>query len=213
MQGVAQIEKDFYFIQQVTRPGWFCGIYVITGADSIGIVDSGFENTPSEYLLPFLKEIGRAPTDVSMLFNTHGDGDHMLGNAAVKELCGAKTACHEDEADAIEGIDILVKDGDAIGLGDRTFTVVHCPGHRAGNCCLFDTSASLLIAGDTIVGTQAELIRLGKQPYIASLKKIRALHPVKVIMSHPFEPAGKNVLEGEEIADMIEASIEVAQKL
>ena len=49
MEGVVQIEKDFYFIRQVTRPGWFCGIYVITGADSIGIVDSGFENTPSEW--------------------------------------------------------------------------------------------------------------------------------------------------------------------
>jgi glyoxylase-like metal-dependent hydrolase (beta-lactamase superfamily II) len=137
----------------------------------------------------------------------------MLGNAAVKQLCGAKTACHEEEADVIGDIDIRLKDGDSIDLGDRTFTVVHCPGHRAGNCCLFDQTASLLIAGDTIVGTREELIRLGKEPYIASLKKLRALNPAKVIMSHPFDPAGKNVLEGSEVADMIEASIEIAEKL
>jgi hypothetical protein len=34
-----------------------------------------------------------------------------------------------------------------------------------------------------------------------------------MIMSHPFMPAGKNILKGQEINEMIETSIEVAEKL
>ena len=211
MADAIKIEDDIYFVQQPTRPQWFIGITVIVGANDLGLVDTGFDNTPGEYLLPFLKEIDRDPMEISAIYNTHGDGDHIEGNDAVKKLCNAKITCYEAEAPAIENADLTLADGETIVLGDRTFTVIHCPGHRAGNSCLFDKDASLLIAGDTIVGTRSELIRIGSEPYIASLKKILALSPSTVVMSHPFDPAGKNVLRGEEISKMIEASIKVAE--
>lgn len=211
MTSATKIEHDIYYVGHPSRPGWFCGITVVIGARSLGLVDTGYENTPEDYLLPFLQEIGRNPSDISAVYNTHGDGDHVLGNAAVKRLSGATIACHEKEAEAIGNVDVPLSDGQTIDLGDRTFTVVHCPGHRPGNTCLFDKQTSLLLAGDTIVGEKSELIRMGSRPYIASLQKISALSPVKVIMAHPFPPAGKIVLEGSEITDMIQASIRVAE--
>jgi glyoxylase-like metal-dependent hydrolase (beta-lactamase superfamily II) len=211
MKGVQRIDDDLFFLQHPTRPGWFCGITVVVGSQSLGLVDTGFEETVRDYLLPFLNEIGRDPADISMVYNTHGDGDHVQGNAAVKELGDAKIACHEVEASSITHVDLSLKDGDTLALGDRTFTVVHCPGHRPGNSCLFDRVGSLLISGDTIVGTRSELIRMGAEPYIASLRKILGLAPATVVMSHPFAPAGKNVLAGDEVAEMIEASIKIAE--
>ncbi|MBN1686904.1 MAG: MBL fold metallo-hydrolase [Spirochaetales bacterium] len=211
MENVHKIEDDLYYVQHPTRPGWFCGITVVVGADSLGLVDTGYANTPEEYLLPFLEEIGRSPQEITTVYNTHGDGDHIEGNAAVKKLSGAQFACYTSEAEAIRNVDLSLSDGQTIALGDRTFTVIHCPGHRQGNSCLFDKESSLLIAGDTIVGTRRELIRIGTEPYVASLRRILNLSPATVVMSHPFDPAGKNVLRGAEISAMVEASITIAQ--
>ena len=213
MEKAIKIEDDIYFVAEVTRPQWFIGMTVLIGKENLGIVDTGFENTPEEYLLPFLKEIGRDPMEITAIYNTHGDGDHVQGNDAIRKLCNAKITCFEGEAQAIGNADLTLAEGESIELGDRTFTVIHVPGHREGNSCLFDKEASLLIAGDTIVGTRSELIRIGKEPYIASLKKILALSPETVVMSHPFEPAGKNVLRGGEISEMIDASIKIAENV
>jgi glyoxylase-like metal-dependent hydrolase (beta-lactamase superfamily II) len=213
MTDVIKIEDDIYFVQHRNRPGWFCGITVVVGKDKLGIVDTGYENTPEEYLLPFLAEIGRDPKEITDVYNTHGDGDHIEGNEAVKKMTGATFTCYELEAEHITTADRTLAEGETIELGDRTFSVVHCQGHRAGNTCLIDNESSLMIVGDTIVGTREELIRIGSEPYIASLKKILNLSPATVVMSHPFEPAGKNLLKGEEIAEMIEASIKIAERL
>jgi len=213
MEGILKIADDLYFVRHPVRPGWFCGITVVAGSEKLGLIDTGYENTPEEYLFPFLKELGRDVKEISLIYNTHGDGDHIEGNDVIKKAANATIVCHEQEADVIPSADETVTDGDSITLGDRVFTVVHCPGHRQGNTCLFDKSSSLLVTGDTIVGTRSELIRVGKEPYIASLKKIAALSPAAVLMSHPFDPAGKNFLKGKEIDEMIQASIKVAESI
>ena len=38
----------------------------------------------------------------------------------------------------------------AIDLGDRSFTVMHTPGHTAGSACLFDEHDGTLFSGDAI---------------------------------------------------------------
>jgi glyoxylase-like metal-dependent hydrolase (beta-lactamase superfamily II) len=213
MADAIKIEDDIFYVWEETRPEWFIGMTVVIGKNGLGLVDTGFENTPWEYLVPFLNKIGRKPGEITAIYNTHGDTDHIEGNDAVKKLCDAKITCYEGEAQAISNADLTLAEGDTMVLGDRSFTVIHCPGHRVGNSCLFDKEASLLIAGDTIVGTRTELIRIGSEPYIASLKKVLALSPATVVMSHPFAPAGKNVLRGKEISEMIDASIKIAESV
>jgi hypothetical protein len=70
-----------------------------------------------------------------------------------------------------------------------------------------------LITGDSVCGERKDLIRMNKNIYIESLKKLRKVDADMMIMSHPFKPAGKNILVGYEIKDMIKASIEIAEKL
>jgi len=43
-----------------------------------------------------------------------------------------------------------VVDGDLIDLGDRTFEVLHIPGHTAGSIALWEAEAGLLFSGDTL---------------------------------------------------------------
>lgn len=45
---------------------------------------------------------------------------------------------------------MLLGEGDRIDLGDRTFTVLHTPGHTAGSASLFDEADGTVFTGDAI---------------------------------------------------------------
>lgn len=212
MKDVEKVADDIYLIKQPMRVGWFCGVTLVLGARRIGLVDTGFEETPDKYIFPFLQELHRRPEEISLVVNTHRDGDHVWGNNAVKERTGATIAIHELEAEAVDTADLTLTDGDVVVLGDRDFTVVHTPGHRPGCICLYDPQARLLITGDTVCGDRRDLIRMKKELYIASLKTLLELPIHVMIMAHPFQPLGKSVLTGNEPHEMIQASIALAEK-
>jgi glyoxylase-like metal-dependent hydrolase (beta-lactamase superfamily II) len=193
------------------RPGWTCNVVLVFGDDSIGVVDTGFENTPEDHVFPLIKKHGRRIDEVSMIVNTHRDGDHIRGNTAFKERTGAPIAIHELEMEAVPTSD--VKLGDNITLGNRVFEVIHTPGHRPGAVCLYDKASKTLLTGDSVCGTRENLIRMDKSIYIDSLKKLLELDVQLMIMSHPFAPAGKDILRGNEVKQMIETSIEIAKNL
>lgn len=43
-----------------------------------------------------------------------------------------------------------VRDGDRVDLGDRTFEVLHLPGHSPGSIALWEAASHTLFSGDTI---------------------------------------------------------------
>ena len=200
-------------MQVPIRENWFGSVAIVLGSSSVALVDTGFENTPQDDLFPFLKELGRSPEDIKIVVNTHRDGDHVKGNRVIKEQTPARILIHELEFDAVDTADEKFQDGDALQLGDRTFTVMHTPGHRPGNICLYDSKDKLLLTGDTVCGERKDLIRMGKVPQIASLKKLSQLSIDVMAMAHPFQPAGKTVLNGEEAQKMISDSIAIAEQL
>jgi glyoxylase-like metal-dependent hydrolase (beta-lactamase superfamily II) len=65
-------------------------------------------------------------------------------------------------------------DGDLIDLGDRSFTVVHTPGHTAGSACLFDEADGTLFSGDAIY-VDAALSWVDAEAMAASLGRLRDL--------------------------------------
>jgi glyoxylase-like metal-dependent hydrolase (beta-lactamase superfamily II) len=213
MVNIEKVREDIYLIEQPTRENWFCSVTVIVGESSVSLVDTGYENTPEDYILPFLREIGRKPEQVKTVVNTHRDGDHVLGNRIIKEKTPARIAIHELEFDAVEDVDDKLQDGDVVELGDRAFTVIHTPGHRPGNICLYDKENRILLTGDTVCGDREDLIRMDRQTYIASLRKLSKLPIDTMVMAHPFQPAGKAVLSPEEAKRMIEDSIGIAEAI
>lgn len=213
MSSVEKYAEDLYVIRQDMRPGWYCSVLVFFGEENIGIVDTGYENTPVDYIFPLIREKGRELNEVNLVVNTHRDGDHIRGNIVLKENTGAEIAVHKLEADAVPSAVKMLEDGDIVKLGDREFLVILTPGHRPGAICLFEKKQRLLITGDSICGEREDLIRMNKQIYIDSLKMLLEYDADVMIMSHPFKPAGKNILKGREIGEMIEASIEIAENL
>ena len=204
-----RVKDDLYLVRQEMRPGWTCNVVLVFGENKIGVVDSGYENTPDDFVFPLIEERGRRVDEVSIIVNTHRDGDHIRGNAALKERTGAPIIIHELEMEAVPTADAQL--GDSVALGDRTFKVIHTPGHRPGAVCLYDEGSRLLLTGDSVCGTRENLIRMDKHIYIESLQRLLGLDVETMVMSHPFDPMGKDVLRGDEPRQMLEASIEIAQ--
>jgi glyoxylase-like metal-dependent hydrolase (beta-lactamase superfamily II) len=204
---------DIFIVGKDMRPGWYYSVLVLFGKDRIGVIDTGFENTLEDLVLPLIKGKGRDPSEINLVVNTHRDGDHVKGNKSFKDNTGATIMAHHLEAEAITLVDKTFKEDDFLHIGDRSFKVIHTPGHRPGAVCLLDEANKLLITADSVCGTREDLIRMGKEVYIKSLKGLLDLDVEHMIMSHPFQPAGKNILEGSEISEMIKASIEIAEKL
>lgn len=176
-------------------------------------MDTGFANTPKEYIFPAIRKLDRKPEEISNVVITHRDRDHIEGNRIIKEITKAQIAVHELEAEEVDTVDIMLKDGDVVELGDRKFRVLYTPGHRPGNICLYDQYASILITGDTVCGDRTDLIRVGKEMYIKSLMKLLNLDIKVLVMSHPFKPMGKSILTENKPKEMIQASIDIAEKL
>jgi len=213
MSKIEQVFDDLFLVRHEMRPGWSCNVLVFFGEKNIGIVDTAFEETIRNVVFPLILEQGRGLNEIDLVVNTHRDGDHIKGNAAFIENTGASIAAHRLEAEEIPFIDRILEDGDTVVLGDRVFSVIHTPGHRPGAICLFQRDTGLLLTDDVVCGTREDLIRMGKQTYIESLRKLEKLVTYTMIMSHPFMPAGKDILRGSEVGEMIDASIKIAEKL
>jgi glyoxylase-like metal-dependent hydrolase (beta-lactamase superfamily II) len=211
MENVEKIADDLYLLKYVHREGSFVGIVIVLGKTQIGLVDAGFENTPVDYLFPLLRELGRSPDEIGLLVLTHRDMDHIQGCRMIREKTKAKVAVHELDAEAVEAVDIKLKDGQRVELGDRSFEVIHSPGHTPGNICLYQKAERLLIVGDTLCGEAVNYIRMGKEVYIKSIRRLLELDVGILIQSHPREPFRKAVLVGDEPQEGMRASIVYAQ--
>ena len=103
--------------------------------------------------------------DVKYIVNTHGHPDHVCGNGAIKSATGASIVMHEEDADFFARsdidqffsslgltpsppVDIKVKDGDTIKIGNVSLEVILTPGHTPGGICLY--SPPHLFTGDTL---------------------------------------------------------------
>jgi len=214
MKEVEKVAEDLYLITQPFQ-GIFTGVTVVTGTNSVGIVDTGLETTPAEYILPLVSELGHRPEEINYIVNTHGHGDHIWGNKALREKTSAKIAVHELDAEGVGIVDVKLKDNDTVKLGDREFRVVHTPGHTPGSICLYDEKDQVLITGDSVQGRGVEegnLVIRNKQEYINSMKKLLKLEIKTMIVDHPYTPFRKAVLTGEGPRQMILESLEAVEQ-
>ncbi len=76
-------------------------------------------------------------------------------------------------------VDRALADGDEIRLGDRTFEVLHVPGHTPGSIALWDERSGALFTGDTVyVDDAVHAEDPGR--FAESLARLRGL-PVEVV--------------------------------
>ena len=95
----------------------------------------------------------REGVKVKYIMNTHGHADHVLANENLKNLFKAPTCMHEDDdrffsreeiREAFDKefglsspgpVDIILKHGQIVKVGDLDIEVIHTPGHTPGSVC------------------------------------------------------------------------------
>jgi len=76
----------------------------------------------------------------------------------------------------------LLADGDRIDLGDRSFEVIHTPGHSPGGIALWEAASGILISGDVVYDGPLieDTYHANAEDYLASMQRLARL-PVRVV--------------------------------
>jgi hydroxyacylglutathione hydrolase len=123
------------------------------------IIDPGSE---PEVILDNVKDMG---LKIKTIVLTHGHWDHTDALGSDKKATGAVVAIHPGDAGRLKDMtersgwgspnrlplpapDMLLKDGDTVGIDDISFSVIHTPGHSPGSICLY--GHGIIFTGDTL---------------------------------------------------------------
>jgi metallo-beta-lactamase class B len=88
-----------------------------------------------------IEQLGFKFSDTKILLGNHAHGDHMEGDALVKELTGAQVVSMAEDVPALKAVkpggkehpvDRIIHDGDVVKLGDATLTAHLTAGHTHG---------------------------------------------------------------------------------
>lgn len=87
---------------------------------------------------------------ISQIWNTHWHGDHVGGNAAIKDATGCRITGPAAEAAKIGTLDRQVGEGDQVRIGDHVATVMEVPAHTAGHIAYHLADDGIIFVGDTL---------------------------------------------------------------
>jgi metallo-beta-lactamase class B len=116
------------------------GSFLITTPEGNILINSDFDDTVPQ-IKASVEKLGFKFTDIKILLGSHAHGDHMEGDARVKELSGAQVFVMEQDVPAISRmtpgnkphpIDRVLHDGDEVKLGRTTLVAHLTPGHTKG---------------------------------------------------------------------------------
>ena len=158
------------------------GTFLITTPEGNILINSDYEVT-----VPVIKagveQLGFKFTDIKILLGSHAHGDHMEGDAMIKEMSGARVMAMEQDVPALQAmrpggkahpIDRILKDGDTVTLGGVTLTAHLTAGHSKG-CTTWTFKAQengksydVVIVGSAGVNPGVKLVGNADYPTIAA---------------------------------------------
>jgi metallo-beta-lactamase class B len=192
--------------------------YLIVTPQGNILVNSTFErNVP--LIQKSIEQLGFKFSDVKILLGSHAHGDHMEGDALVKQLTGAQVMAMAEDVPALEAmkpggkphpIDRVIHDGDTVSLGGTTLVAHLTSGHSRG-CTTWTLQATengktydVVIIGSLGTNPGFRLVNNADAPKIAdefvhAFKVSRELpcdvplgsHPGMYNMMEKFEKLGK----------------------
>jgi metallo-beta-lactamase class B len=168
--------------------------FLITTPQGNIIINSDFEST-----IPLIRsnveKLGFKMSDIKIILGSHAHGDHMEGDALLKEYTGAQVMAMDRDVPALKAmkpggkehpIDRTLKDGDKVTLGGMTLTANLTPGHTKG-CTTWtfevtDAGKKYNVIIVCSVGVNPDYILVNnkdypniQQDYRASFAKLRAM--------------------------------------
>lgn len=132
-----------------------------------------------------LDSLAKAPTGVGkraveQVLLTHGHYDHTELLSEIRRQYRPTVCAFQG---ALDGADRVLRDGDEVKAGDRTFEVLHTTGHSSDSICLYCPGEAVLFAGDTTL-----LIHAGdgtyEESFAAALAKICARDVQAIYFGH-----------------------------
>jgi glyoxylase-like metal-dependent hydrolase (beta-lactamase superfamily II) len=160
-----------------------CEVYLVLGGasrldDVNTLVDVGQDPA-------ILASIEQAPTgvgkwSVEQVVLTHCHSDHCALLPQVREAFHPKVLAFCPNIDGVTG---LLRDGDAVKMGDEVFEVIHTPGHSSDSVCFYNQTEGVLFAGDTplLITSPAGTYETG---FLAALGKLCARDVRRIYFGH-----------------------------
>ena len=87
---------------------------------------------------------------ITQIWNTHWHPDHVGGNAEIKAATGCIITGPAAEAERISTLDVQVRGGDVVQLGDVRAMVLDVPAHTAGHIAYHFETEQVAFVGDTL---------------------------------------------------------------
>ena len=139
--------------------------------------------------------------EVKYILNTHGHADHVQANQHLKTILNAPTCMHEADdrffaqkyvrestrrelgLPPAGPVDIRLKHGDILQIGDLKMEVIHTPGHTPGSVC-FLVSGNLFTGDTLFVGAvgRTDLTGASLDTLLESLEKRLLVLPKDTII-------------------------------
>lgn len=116
------------------------GSFLITSPQGHILINSDYEETVP-IVRASVEKLGFRYGDIKILLGSHAHGDHMEGDALVKELTGARVMAMQEDVAALTAmkpggkphpIDQVLHDGEEVKFGETTLTAHLTPGHTKG---------------------------------------------------------------------------------
>lgn len=94
-----------------------------------------------------LKLISELGLTLKYAIETHVHADHITGTGLLKQRTGCKIGV--SAAEEVSGVDLRLKDGDTITVGEVTLHVIATPGHTKG--CMTFRCDDMIFTGDALM--------------------------------------------------------------
>jgi hydroxyacylglutathione hydrolase len=114
-----------------------------SAADSTALIDAP-EAAPIERAL---EETGWRLSDILI---THHHGDHTNGVSALKARHNCRVVAPRKEAAKIPEVDVTVREGDFVTIGNMVGRVLETPGHTSGHIAYWFRAEKIVFVGDTL---------------------------------------------------------------
>jgi len=225
-----EIEDGIFLLKTPFSTLW-TGVTLIK-RDRNYLIDSGADS-PEEYIIPALKNLGMDISDVDYLLNTHCHGDHITGHFDLVNKYGIKTVTYSKGADKLlnpaenavrirtkfpkdspkpqgwlKGVraDVTVEDGDVF---DDNLILLHTPGHDDDCVCWYDIKTKTAICGDSLQGNGTPTQGIGfysnMSDYTKTLDRLSETDINRLVLGHYYDGIGDVIAGKENVRQAIEA--------
>ncbi len=157
--------------------------YLVGGARTLVCIDPGpNDNAHLEAILDAATVRGARIADIVL---THSHPDHRPLASRLAARTGATVHCFDVSAGDERARPMV--DGDVVRADDVALVAVHTPGHTGDHLCFFNAASRAIYTGDHILQGTTTVIHPGEgdmADYMASLQRVRDLHPSTLFPGH-----------------------------